>query len=448
MGSAQGEIMPSDPALPAAVGQRIEVYDQRGRRVSAQLVAAAGPTSEVEAIRVVTRAVASQHPDGSWGSDQYPRLKPCYTAQTIDLLYRLNVLYPAEGEATAQPGPAKRVRRAADWLLTRQHKDGTWGEDAWDTCRVLSALDLCGIGEDREQVRKALGYLRDCVDHEWPDRRSFWFGPGFLGAALEVFNRFGDIDAAQKVLDQLRTWWDDESGRFAADSGDGTARAPAEWHTAWAIIGLNSVGSYDLWPDITHRAELWLTQAQAGQGCWVPGNADPHITQYCTSQVVLALAPAGGREESPARRGTEWLMRQCTEVEDPLNVTLMAAAAVAQTHRLETTVRLPYAAAIEAMDLVEEYADLTKDIGRQIRFFADQVREQGTQITSLSAKISSLDRDLDEALDEIKVRHRPPDKTGRAAPGGLLHRPVVLVGVLVLVVVLTVIITLLVVGPD
>src|SRR5260221_1652108 len=190
--------MTTDGSQPTDDGS--SVLEERAKGAQMTLDSICG--SEVQSRRVVTvaEAIASQHADGSWGSDDFPRQKPCYTAQIVEMIMRLSRQQAHDGRRHGVVAN-ERVQRALAWLRTAQHADGSWGEDAWDTCHVLRVFDLCGISSRDLSVRKALDALRACVDNDWPDHSSYWFGPCFHGGAMEAFNRFNDVTYAKKACD-------------------------------------------------------------------------------------------------------------------------------------------------------------------------------------------------------------------------------------------------------
>jgi squalene-hopene cyclase-like protein len=72
--------------------------------------------------------------------------------------------------------PAKALQPEIDQLLSRQNKDGGWGQlreapsDAYATGQALYALSLAGVKDDRAEVRRAVTFLvaNQKEDGSWP----------------------------------------------------------------------------------------------------------------------------------------------------------------------------------------------------------------------------------------------------------------------------------------
>jgi hypothetical protein len=225
---------------------------------------------------------------------------------------------------------------------------------------VLEALRYCGYSTDDRVVQSGLTLLRHLVDQDWPDRSSFWYGAGFHGAAMTVFNAYGDAEYANRVYEQVWRYWDEELGCFQRprDSRD-SQRAPAEWHTASALLGLKSFGSVSPRPDSVDRAFDWL-RSQQQDGCWSPGHLE--ISCYATKQAVLALASSGyANNHIAAAAGTDWLIRQAA-ADGRLSVRLMAASAIARTHGAELVASVPYEFVQEITDLLRTYRELSRNL--------------------------------------------------------------------------------------
>ncbi|GAB7053022.1 prenyltransferase/squalene oxidase repeat-containing protein [Catenuloplanes indicus] len=340
-----------DPAATAAA------LRERATRVRGFFAAVCPPHTGAEPhalLRIMADALSAQHPDGSWGPDDVPRQKPSFTAQTIVMLARVGIRYCRTADGGRETlGPGHIVQRAAAWLETVQRADGGWGEDAWDTSHVLLALHLCGYRAGDPCIDRGLGRLRFNVAHGWPDRDSYWFGAGFLGAAMQAFNRFGDSESAFRTCNQIWEFWDDDLACFRSPANLYDSSAPAVWQTACALSGLRSSGPVPLAPDRVRRAYAWLARTQSTDGSWGPGPWE--TTCYCTLQAIEALCLLGGDGgHESAARGTDWFVRTYS-LDEPLVARLMTAAAVARTrsHRLVTQVSFYWVE--EILDLLDRY---------------------------------------------------------------------------------------------
>jgi hypothetical protein len=72
--------------------------------------------------------------------------------------------------------PAKQLQEDIDKLLSRQNKDGGWGQtkdlasDAYATGQALYVLRLAGVSSDRAEIQRAVSFLvaTQKVDGSWP----------------------------------------------------------------------------------------------------------------------------------------------------------------------------------------------------------------------------------------------------------------------------------------
>jgi hypothetical protein len=393
--------------------QELLQLEERAVQSQNALAAACGPDSQSLHVTIFSLAVESQHPDGSWGSDDYPRMKPCFTAQTIEMISQLENRQRIE-ETLIRPAmvaversrtllSTERVQLAVAWLRLVQREDGGWGEDAWDTCQVLKALALAGLPPGDGSVAAGLSLLRDSVDNDWPDRSSYWFGPGFMGSSLEVFNRFGDSRYAGIALDQLWRYFHEDTGSFHLAIDPANVRhAPPEWHTACAITGLRSFGSVAPSREKSIRAAAWLAHQQADDGCWSSGHAN--ITEYCTSQAVIALASLvnTASDHAPhgpehAARGTEWFVRNCNLPGTALTTKLMAAGAIARTHAGDLVIELPLSFANEVRDLIRQYSIELSSASTEAQIARAEAKSREDQMMVVSAGSENISERLQQA---------------------------------------------------
>ena len=397
---------------------------ERALRVQSAFAAVCVPNSttsgtDTSLLRIISDALSSQHPDGSWGSDDSPRQKPCSTAQTITMLARIGITYnrPADGGRETL-GPGHAVRLAADWLESVQQPDGRWGEDTWDTCQVLLTLHLCGYRATDECADRALTLLRSEIGQNWPDRSSYWFGPSFHGAAMEVFNRYDDPAFAARARTQIWEFWDDEAACFRSPGEIDGQHAPAEWQTAGAISGLRSFGSVSPTPMRVDRALAWLVKTQSSEGSWGQGHRE--ITGYCSLQAILALSRSGyTRNREAAIKGTQWFIELYSH-DGPLIVKLMTAAAVAHARHEDLVAQISFYWVEEISDLLEQYRVLTDALGEHCQELLNDMKAERSRWAELNAKSDSLGDELivantryDDLSEELK-RVRASEEERRA----------------------------------
>lgn len=139
-----------------------EALDPPSADVTAHVVEALGAMGRTLADPVVAQAVAylrkEQEPDGSW-----------FGRWGVNYIYGTGAVLPAL-EAVGEDMQASYVRRAADWIVSRQNDDGGWGE----TCASYMDDQLRGVGPSTaSQTAWALMALLAMSGHDYdgPIRR-------------------------------------------------------------------------------------------------------------------------------------------------------------------------------------------------------------------------------------------------------------------------------------
>jgi squalene-hopene/tetraprenyl-beta-curcumene cyclase len=255
------------------------------------------------------------------------------------------VLLALAGARASDPASQEAcMRRAVEWLLSMQSKDGGWAafdvDNNWTplgevpfadhnamldpTCpditgRVLEALCACGVDRNHTAVRRAVEYLERSqeADGSWYGRWGVDYIYGtFL--ALRGLRAAGESDREAHVLraaEWLRSVQNADGGwGESCASYDNHCFTPAEsipTQTAWAVLGLLAAG------DRASRTVLkgieFLLAAQRSDGSWdeelATGTGFPKVFYltyhlYRQSFPLLALGeflkhgPASGKEPS------------------------------------------------------------------------------------------------------------------------------------------------------
>jgi squalene-hopene/tetraprenyl-beta-curcumene cyclase len=130
------------------------------------------------------------------------------------------------------------ARRALDWLLREQERDGSWfgrwgANYVYGTGAVLPALTACGLAPGHPAVAAGVRWLESVQNPE-----------GGFGEDLRSYRD--------------RSW-----------CGRGVSTAS---QTAWALIGLEAAGAGD--GDAAQRAVEWLIETQQPSGGW----EEPYFT--------------------------------------------------------------------------------------------------------------------------------------------------------------------------
>ena len=191
------------------------------------------------------------------------------------------------------------LRRAVDWLLAMQSKDGGWAafdvDNNWQflssvpfadhnamldpTCpditgRVLEALMACGVKREHPAVRRGVEYLKRTqeADGSWAGRWGVNYIYGtFL--ALRGLEAAGESDREAYILragEWLRSLqnadggWGESCAGYAQNTFVEAPSAPSQ--TAWAILGLLASG--DTHSGSVQQGIEYLMETQRPDGGW------------------------------------------------------------------------------------------------------------------------------------------------------------------------------------
>jgi squalene-hopene/tetraprenyl-beta-curcumene cyclase len=247
-------------------------------------------------------------------------------------------------------GPLRRLaeRRAAEWILARQEADGSWGGIQPPWVYSIMALNQLGYSLDHPALRVGLtgldGFtIRERSEDGWIRRLEACQSPvwdtGLALTALLDAGVTGDDPAVTRATDWLLA----EEIRVTGDWAVHRPKlSPGGWafefandgypdtdDTAEIVLALRRVRHHDpsAVRDAVERGIDWTTGMQSKDGGWGAFDADntsklPGKLPFCdfgevidppsadvTAHVVEMLAHAGRGDETPTRRGVEWLLR-------------------------------------------------------------------------------------------------------------------------------------------
>jgi squalene-hopene/tetraprenyl-beta-curcumene cyclase len=238
----------------------------------------------------------------------------------------------ALAHARAEDGAAHDacVRRALNWLLAMQGKDGGWAafdvDNNWDflnavpfadhnamldpacpdiTGRVLEALAAHGFPSTHSAVRRGVEFLKrnQEIDGSWWGR---WGVDYIYGSflALRGLRASGESDREAYIL-RAGEWlraiqnadggWGESCASYEHGTFTPSASTPSQ--TAWAILGLLASG--DVQSSSVRNGVEWLVERQRSDGRWdeefstgtgFPGVFYLKYHLYRNSFPVLALA--------------------------------------------------------------------------------------------------------------------------------------------------------------
>jgi len=183
-----------DPPTADVSGRCLSMLSQLGET----------PLNSEPARRALDYMLKEQEPDGSW----YGRWGMNYVYGTWTALCSLN----AAGLTPDDP----RMKRAAQWLLSIQNKDGGWGEDgdsyklnyrgyeqapstASQTAWALLALTATGDRAHEREIRSGIAFLvaRQRDDGTWDE--PYYTGTGFPGYGFGERMDFRDKRTLERI---------------------------------------------------------------------------------------------------------------------------------------------------------------------------------------------------------------------------------------------------------
>ena len=196
---------------------------------------------------------------------------------------------------------AESMRRALDWLVGMQSKDG--GFAAFDadntsyylnkipfadhgalldpptsdvTARVVTVLARVGRPQDKPALDRALAYLREEqeVDGSWFGR----WGTNYIYGTWSVLMAFAQVHvgpddpAVRRAAEWLKLkqnadgGWGESNDSYAQEPGESRAFPSTPFQTAWALLGLLAAG--EARSDAVRRGAEFLLRTQGADGLW------------------------------------------------------------------------------------------------------------------------------------------------------------------------------------
>jgi squalene-hopene/tetraprenyl-beta-curcumene cyclase len=194
----------------------------------------------------------------------------------------------------------KSVKRAIDWIVAMQCRNGGWASFDKDntkmvfqyipfadhnamldpptvdiTGRVLEMLATYGYTLDHPVVKKAIEFVRSEqeADGSWFGRWgvNYIYGTMLVLRGLETIGVDNHDPMVQQAAEWLRMWqngdggWGETLASYDDPSLRGQGQSTAS-QTAWAVMGLLAAG--DLRSDCVARGVQWLLQHQNEEGTW------------------------------------------------------------------------------------------------------------------------------------------------------------------------------------
>ncbi|HEV7806071.1 MAG TPA: squalene--hopene cyclase [Solirubrobacteraceae bacterium] len=244
---------------------------------------------------------------------------------------------------------AASLRRAGDWVLARQERDGTWGGGTTPTVFALIALHLLGYGLEHSAIERGIQGMDAFAvwEHtaDGPCRRvDITQSPHWDTVLATVALADAGMQADHPALTRAAEWVLANEVRAPADwrvrrpRGE-TGAWPFEFHndaypdtddTAAAVLALRRVRlerGQERVDQAVGRAVAWLTTMQSRDGGWGAFDADNTRALCCrvpfcdfglpidppsadvTAHVIEALCREGEAQSPVVRSGVAWLLR-------------------------------------------------------------------------------------------------------------------------------------------
>ncbi|MBV9267171.1 MAG: squalene--hopene cyclase [Acidobacteriaceae bacterium] len=221
--------------------------------------------------------------------------------------------------ASDQPAQRACARRALDWILAMQGKDGGWAAFDVDNCwsvlshvpfadhnamldpscpditgRVLEALISCGVNPEHQAVRRAVRYLLRAqeADGSWYGRWgvNYIYGTFLALRGLRATGMSENEPCIQQALEFIRAYQNQDGGwgescasydesRFVPNSS-----TPSQ--TAWATLALLAGG--DMRSESLYNGIEYLLRTQKPDGAWDEGYSTgtgfPRVFYLCYTE--------------------------------------------------------------------------------------------------------------------------------------------------------------------
>jgi squalene-hopene/tetraprenyl-beta-curcumene cyclase len=246
-------------------------------------------------------------------------------------------------------GPLRKqaMRRAAEWIVARQEKDGSWGGIQPPWVYSLMALHAVGYPLDHPVLAAGIeGWERFTVHADGPDgplrRIEACQSPVWDTALAMVALGDAGAPADQPEMVRARDWL---LGEEISVRGDYAVRRPAAPPGGWAfefdndnypdtddtaevVLGLRRAAALPEVDDAVGRGLAWLRGMQCKGGGWGAFDADntrqlAYQLPFCdfgavidppsadvTAHIVEMFAQEGLAEEPVVRRAVRWLLSE------------------------------------------------------------------------------------------------------------------------------------------